>query len=240
MMLKNNSVIYKIISATGVRFIAGVEWLIRRNSVDKDVFETEDFPWVDSVEADYEKILAELQLLFQAGKTIPDFSKLSAEQQRIVQPEMWRTFILCAYGNYVAMNCKQCPDTFSAVKKIPGLRSAMFSVFEPNTHLLPHRGPYNGLLRYHLVLMVPAENELCGIKINGNTYHWQQGRSLIFDDTYEHEAWNRSKEKRVVLFVDFERPLPFWLQPLNKFMIWLIGSSPFVKNILANINRLEQ
>jgi len=240
MMLKNNSVIYKIISATGVRIIAGVEWLIRRNSLNKDVFETSDFPWVASVEADYEKILAELKGLFHGGRNIHDFSKLSPEQQRIVQPEKWKSYIFIAYGNFLQKNCNQCPVTFSALRKIQGLHSAMFSVFEPNTHLLPHRGPYNGLLRYHLALMVPAENKLCGIKINGKTYHWQQGRSLIFDDTYEHEAWNHSGEKRVVLFVDFERPLPFWLQPLNRFMIWLIGRSPFVKNILANINRLEQ
>jgi beta-hydroxylase len=239
-MLHSNSLLYKIISAVGVKIIAGVEWLVRRNSINNDVFDLHDFLWVASVEADYEKILAELNALLHGGKNIHDFSKLSPEQQRIVQPEKWKSYIFSAYGNFVQQNCERCPDTFNAISKIPNIRSAMFSVFEPGTHLQPHRGPYCGLLRYHLALIVPHDNSQCGIKINGKTYHWQQGRSLIFDDTFEHEAWNHSTEKRVVLFIDFERPLPFWLKPLNRFMIWLIGSSPFVKNILANINRLEQ
>ena len=30
--------------------------------------------------------------------------------------------------------------------------------------------------------------------------------SVVFDDTYEHEAWNRSKEPRVVLIFDLWNP----------------------------------
>jgi ornithine lipid ester-linked acyl 2-hydroxylase len=239
-MIKNNSALYRVISFLGVQFIASIEWVININSGKQDFYSLEKFHWVKSVEAHYSEILSELNNLLNSENKIHDFSKLSEEQKRIVKPEKWKSFILYAYGNFVYDNCNLCPNTTKTVRSIQGMKTAMFSVFEPGTHLLPHRGPYNGLLRYHLALMVPENYNQCGIKLNNKTYHWKKGESIIFDDTYEHEAWNYSQEKRVVLFVDFEKPLPFYLRPLNRIMIWLIGSSPFVKNILKNINRLDR
>jgi beta-hydroxylase len=81
---------------------------------------------------------------------------------------------------------------------------------------------------------------LCAIDVDGETYHWKEGETVIFDDTFEHEAWNHSDQPRVVLFIDFERPLPIWLIPMNKFMLWLIAMSPFVRNIFTNLGRYEK
>jgi beta-hydroxylase len=196
------------------------------------------FPWIQKVEAHYTEILQELNSLL-SEKNIPEFRNLSPEQKRIVKPLKWKTFILFVYGNKVKENCEQCPKTMKALQNIPGIQTAMFSVFEPGTHLKPHRGPFNGVLRYHLALIVPKEVQQCSIMISGESYYWRVGKSMVFDDTFEHEAWNYSCEKRVVLFVDFLRPSPRWLQPLNRFMVWLIGSSPFVKNVLVNIRGNE-
>ena len=41
----------------------------------------------------------------------------------------------------------------------------MFSVMEPGTHLPAHRGPYNGLLRLHLGLLIPEPREQLGIRV---------------------------------------------------------------------------
>jgi aspartate beta-hydroxylase len=35
---------------------------------------------------------------------------------------------------------------------------------------------------------------------------WEEGRCVTFDDTFLHEAWNRSDETRVVLIVDTWHP----------------------------------
>jgi len=37
-------------------------------------------------------------------------------------------------------------------------------------------------------------------------HEWREGRAVIFDDTYEHEAWNRSEQTRVVLIFDLWNP----------------------------------
>ena len=82
----------------------------------------------------------------------------------------------------------------------------MFSILEPGKHLPPHRGPYNGVLRLHLGLIVPEPREQLGIRVENQVYRWQEGEAVIFDDAYEHEAWNKTPQTRVVLFVDFVKP----------------------------------
>ncbi len=58
-------------------------------------------------------------------------------------------------------------------------------------------------------LIIPEPREAVAIRIDGTVHHWDEGRALIFDDTFEHEARNESNHTRVVLFIDFERPLKF-------------------------------
>jgi ornithine lipid ester-linked acyl 2-hydroxylase len=99
------------------------------------------------------------------------------------------------------------------------MKMAMFSVFEPGKHLKPHRGIYNGIFRLHLGLRVPETSPgTVAIRVDNEVCRWQEGKVLIFDDSYEHEAWNHSEHPRVVLFVDFVRPLRFPASWIN----WLI------------------
>lgn len=76
-------------------------------------------------------------------------------------------------------------NTCQLINNIPEIKTAFFSVFTPNTHTMPHRGPYKGVLRFHLALIIP---EKCVIKINDITYSWQAEKSILFDDTFIHEA----------------------------------------------------
>src|SRR6266850_191916 len=70
--------------------------------------------------------------------------------------------------------------------------------------------------------------------------HWQEGRALIFDDAYEHEAWNDTGGLRVVLFVDFEKPLRFPASVLNRLLLRLAVFTPFVRESGDNLRRWEQ
>lgn len=79
----------------------------------------------------------------------------------------------------------------------------LFSVLSPGTHILPHTGVTNVRLVTHLPLIVPPD---CALRVGGQTHVWQEGRCVTFDDTFEHEAWNRSNETRVVLILDSWNP----------------------------------
>jgi len=44
------------------------------------------------------------------------------------------------------------------------------------------------------------------MRVGPETRSWREGECLIFDDTVEHEAWNRARNTRVDLLFDFLRP----------------------------------
>ena len=55
----------------------------------------------------------------------------------------------------------------------------------------------------HLPLVVP---ENCALNVGGELHAWREGHCVSFDDTFEHEAWNRSDRDRVVLILDSWNP----------------------------------
>jgi beta-hydroxylase len=126
------------------------------------------------------------------------------------------------------------------MREIPGMSTAMFSILSPRKHILAHRGPYKGVLRYHLGLLVPRDAESCRIRVGSDIRHWQAGRSLIFDDTFNHEVWNDTDDTRIVLFVDFLRPLPEPDSLINRAIIKAIGYSPFVLDAKKNQQQWEK
>ena len=73
----------------------------------------------------------------------------------------------------------------------------------PGTHIKPHCGPVNAWLRCHLGVVVPPG---CGIRVGSGKRFWEEGRCLIFDDSFEHEAWNPTGDARTVLVLDFWHP----------------------------------
>jgi beta-hydroxylase len=116
----------------------------------------------------------------------------------------------------------------------------MISILSPRKHILDHRGPYKGVLRYHLGLIVPEDAESCRIRVGDDFRHWEEGKSMIFDDTFNHEVWNDTDETRVVLFVDVLRPLPFPESAINRGIIKAIGFSPFVLDAKRNQEAWER
>lgn len=218
-----------------MNFLATIEKLIARFSLvgDREFFDPALFPWVREVEKCHSEIEWDLRRVL-TYKSIPTFQHVCPDQASITNDDGWKTFFFYAYGERNEDNCSFCADTDEALQKIPGMVTAFFSILEPGKHIPTHRGPYKGVLRYHLALRaVPGE---AAIRVGGHERAWVPGESLIFDDTYPHEAWNRSVEQRVILFVDFLRPLPFPLNLLNKAVVRYIRSSEFVQVGVRRLN----
>ena len=95
----------------------------------------------------------------------------------------------------------RCPVAARVAAAVPGMRNAGFSRLAPGTHLYPHRGELASVLRCHLPLVVPAGD--LGLRIGSETRRWLVGRCLVFDDTFEHEAWNHGDGDRIVLLITF-------------------------------------
>ena len=193
------------------------------------VYGNATFPWAAEIEAEWHLIRAELDRLLTRKDELPGFHEIATDVRTISADRNWKTFLICGYGIKSQEAIETCPETWRILQKIPGLTSGLFSIFEPGKHLPAHRGPYNGVLRFHLGLIVPAEPDKIGIRVANQICHWQEGKALIFDDAYEHEAWNHSDQVRVVLFVDFVKPLRFPANLVNWFILHAAVFTPFIR-----------
>ena len=70
--------------------------------------------------------------------------------------------------------------------------------------------------------------------MGGTTKHWREGEALVFDDSYPHQAWNLTTQWRIVLFVDFLRPLPLPAHLLNAAMVAIMRRTPFIRLAVSN------
>jgi ornithine lipid ester-linked acyl 2-hydroxylase len=193
---------------------------------EREIHDNAGFSWVSELERATPAIQRELANVLARREPIPPFQDISPEQAAITQDDRWRTYVLYAYGVRANRNCRECPETAAAVARIPGMKTALFSILSANKHIPAHRGPYKGLLRCHLGLSVP-EPAACRIRVGTHVTGWQEGRALIFDDTFEHEVWNDGSSPRVVLFIDFMRPMRAPLRWVNQAVLWLIQRSPY-------------
>ena len=222
--------------AVGERVLAPIERFIGRRSLvgDATFFENDRFPWIERIEANWTTIRDELERVLEDRDALPNFQDISKDQIEITDDDRWKTFFLYGYGFEAKLGTEICPKTAALMQTIPAMTTAMFSILSPRKHILDHRGPYKGVLRYHLGLIVPRDAQACRIRVGEDFRYWEQGESMIFDDTYNHEVWNETDETRVVLFVDVLRPLPEPWSTINRLIVKAISYSPFVLDAKRN------
>jgi aspartyl/asparaginyl beta-hydroxylase (cupin superfamily) len=225
-----------------MRIVAAVERLnLSRTKVgNPPIYDKALFPWMREIEAEWQAIRAELDRVLTRQADLPGFHEISSDVATISQDRGWKTFLLAGYGFKSDANIKLCPNTWRVCQKIPGLITVMYSILEPGKHLPAHRGPYNGVLRLHLGLIVPEPREQLGIRVENELYRWKEGEAVIFDDAYEHEAWNKTPHTRVVLFVDFRKPLRFPANFLNWLLLHLAVFTPFIREGMDNQKAWEK
>ncbi|HEY0297055.1 MAG TPA: lipid A hydroxylase LpxO [Bordetella sp.] len=129
----------------------------------------------------------------------------------------WKRFYLKWYDARHPSAEQLCPKTVALLKTLPSVKAAMFAELPPGGKLNPHRDPFAGSLRYHLGLTTPNDDR-CYIDVDGERYSWRDGQSVIFDETYIHEAYNTSDINRIILFCDVVRPLKWrWADAFNQW-----------------------
>lgn len=225
--------------------VAFIDWVERRNAANAihgnvPVYDPKQFPWVSEIEKDWQKIRAELDVVLQRREELPNFQDISSDVKSIQRDNHWKTFIFTGYGRASEENLRRCPETAELLKKIPGLKTAFFSILSPRKHIPAHRGPYNGVLRLHLGLLVPEPRQNCKIRVEKEYLVWEEGKAVVFDDSFNHEVWNDTDGVRVVLFVDFIRPIRWPFSWLNKFVLSMAVFTPFIREADQNQKQWEQ
>jgi len=106
----------------------------------------------------------------------------------------------------------RCPETVKAIAESSevaellqvGLGEVLFSHIAPGCQIIPHCGLTNMRLTCHLGLVVP---EGCSIQVGSEPQRkWQEGKCLVFDDSFEHASVNEGVGDRYVLLANFWHP----------------------------------
>ena len=180
-------------------------------------YERELFPWQTELERHTGTIRAELRGVLEDPVGVEPFlgtndparlqeHKLLAGTRGEAQ---WNSFFFHRHGEVFERNARRCPRTTEILESLPLVHirghapEVLFSILTPGSHILKHHGVTNTRLVTHLPLIIPED---CAISVGGVEHAWQEGRCVTFDDTFEHEAWNRSNKVRAVMILDAWHP----------------------------------
>lgn len=167
------------------------------------------------------------------NKSLMNMSDLSQSSFNRIDSEknLWKVYVLKWYDKINDAARITCPNTCNLIDQCPDIHAAMFSILEPGKYIPPHKGPSTACLRYHLGLSIPKDKQNCYIMVNDEKFVWQEGESLIFDDTYVHSVHNNTKEPRIILFIDIQRPTNSVATFITNFLISQSVFNDFVKGV---------
>ncbi len=159
------------------------------------------YEWVALLEASAKGIAQEALAIFEQN-----LMHIHPENNDLAGYGTWNTFFFYKNGERYLNHLNQCPLTANVLAKIPGVDIAgrtYFSAMTPDIHVKPHCGPHNFKLRTHLGLVTTPDAK---IRVANEVRAWPQAQCIVFDDSFEHEVWNKSGKVRIVLIVDVWNP----------------------------------
>jgi aspartyl/asparaginyl beta-hydroxylase (cupin superfamily) len=180
-----------------------------------EFLDREHFPWLTDLEAQTDTIRAELSALLASGDPgLSPYIAMPPGTPRNIWTELnnsaaWSALHLWRDGERIDAVCERAPKTAQIIDRLPlagvpgKAPNVFFSVLQAGKHIPPHTGVTNTRAIIHLPLIVPPG---CAFRVGGETREWREGEAFAFDDTIEHEAWNRSDQDRAVLILDCWNP----------------------------------
>ena len=167
------------------------------------VYDASDFWFCSYLEENQPLIAAELDAV-----TDPARSGFLPVEEPLLGAGRWDQVTFYEAGVRFQDACERFPVTASIIDGIPEAATASAGVVTlswlyPGTHIIPHCGGTNARLRVHLGIRVPGGARL---RVGEETLVWEEGRSFVFDDSFEHEVWHEGDGPRVILLMDVTHP----------------------------------
>ena len=205
-------------------------------------FDPEKQRWSKDFEANFPIIKQELNQFLENNSLQSYFNKHMVNTNAI-----WKTISLRWWTIQFFKNQKAFPKTMDLVSKYPEIISLSFNQLEANGEILPHCGDTNAIFRCHLGIEIPASLPLCGFRVKEELRSWDEGKWLVFTDANNHEAFNKSNEKRIIMVIDVLREeykpkkslvystvlTSLFLQKRIQRMMFIAKSPAFVRKMLA-------
>lgn len=199
------------------------------------------FPWLRPLIEAVPAIRTEALPILALNDAIPPFRDFAPGHERIAPTANdWRSFFFYGYGYPIHENLARCPRLGALLADVPGLVSAIYSIVGPGAHIRRHRGVSKAIMTAHLGLIVPDNAEACRMQVGDRTVIWRAGEVAVFDDTYHHEVWNDTDQVRVVLLIQFRRPMRQPGRLIADALVGFVRHSSFVRRARRNLAYWEQ
>lgn len=222
----------------------GARWLYDRRIDTPAILNTRQyFPNAELFVSAWERLREEALAIAAEMQSVPRFHEIMPEQMEISANDGrdWRMFVMKSYGYVSQENLARCPAIASILPHCPEVLSATYSFLAPGKHIPEHRGPFRGVMRFHLGLSMPrdAHGNLGAIMwIDHKPHLLENGECLLWDDTYPHELLNTTDQVRAVLLLDVWRPqMPADMVALSSVVV---GAMRAVSALNANRASLSQ
>ena len=171
------------------------------------------FPWARELEQAAPDMRAEIEQVLADDQGLEPYVQEEAERpsrgHSLLNDASWSAFHLFRAGERVEENAARCPLIMRLLETLPipviegRSPMALISILKPGTHIPPHHGMLNTRLICHIPLVVPKG---CRLRVGAETRQVVEGEAMIFDDSFEHEAWNDGDAVRAVLLFEIWRP----------------------------------
>ncbi|MGV9706020.1 aspartyl/asparaginyl beta-hydroxylase domain-containing protein [Streptomyces sp. NPDC003483] len=136
--------------------------------------------------------------------------KFSQYEHYLSRQDDWHALYLYRQGALVTESSSLTPTAFRVLDEyavetetICPLLESHFSTLLPGAAIKPHSDLWNFSINLHFAIDIPAD---CGIQVAGEARSWEEGKCLLFDYSFEHEAWNHADKARTCLLVDLWHP----------------------------------
>jgi aspartyl/asparaginyl beta-hydroxylase (cupin superfamily) len=163
-------------------------------------FEPEHQRWTKDFEENHEIIIQELNAFLEHSQLKTYFNKYMVNTSAI-----WKTISLRWWNVQFRKKQVHFPKTMKIVEKYPEIISLSFNQLEANGEILPHCSDTNAIFRCHLGMEIPETLPNCGFRVKEEMRSWEEGKWLIFVDANNHEAFNKSENRRIIMVIDVVR-----------------------------------
>lgn len=170
----------------------------------KPLFKNSEFDWIQDLKNAFHDIKHELEqndaIWQQRATAYADHN--TAHREKFGQTR--KHWLRLPIGEYK----QHFPKTWTTLSRFPlhqpeNPQMSLFSIMKPKTKIPAHTGLMNDRLLCHLPVIVPKD---CGLRVADHVIKVQECEPFVFDDCYEHEAWNNSNLERVVMIFSIAHP----------------------------------
>ncbi|MGE0636379.1 MAG: aspartyl/asparaginyl beta-hydroxylase domain-containing protein [Bacteroidia bacterium] len=183
-----------------------------------------------------DKIILEWQNYTLATSSIGvPIDEFSDYQKELNKDKKWKAFFVFIFGELNPDAATYFPLTSMLGEKWKNdIKLIFFSNLEPGSHLAAHRGNNHSVIRVQLGIDI-KQPQSTGLRVADKIIQLKNKELFIFDDTFEHEAWNTGKDVRTVLIIDYKKKFPPLYDLINRYMLKKMKETPYVQSVLAKL-----